>query len=146
MNTNKTVLSIIDKLKPAKKSVELSIIDDVASEYQAFQDAYDDASFLAYEYGDQVIDAYDKFRMEYPIDNFVVNGNARFLDEISERMSENFNKLEQQAEELGIDPETILPSFYDLKQWLSDAPQLIKDAKDKYREVTDYTGAPNFWN
>jgi hypothetical protein len=144
MNTKKTVFSKIAKGMP-KKQVKLSLIDDIASEYQRFQDAYDDASFLAYEYADEIIDAYDNFKSQYPIDDFVINGNARDLEEVTEIMQGYFDKLEAQVQDLGIDPESILPSYYDLKQWLSEAPTLNKLAEDKYREVTEYVGLPNFW-
>jgi hypothetical protein len=35
--------------------------------------------------------------------------------------------------------------FDDLKQRVDNAPSLLSDAKDKYREVVDYTGMPDFW-
>ena len=49
MNTNKTVLSIVDKLKPAKKAVELSVVDDIYELYDSFRNSYDDTSYYANE-------------------------------------------------------------------------------------------------
>ncbi len=144
MNTKKTVFSRMAKGMP-KKQVKLSLIDDIASEYQRFQDAYDDASFLAYEYADMMIDAYEEFKSKYPIDDFIVNGNARDLEEVTEIMQGYFDKLEAQVQDLGIDPESVLPSYFDLRDALVEAPNLNKLAEDKYREVTEYVGLSNFW-
>ena len=141
---------VYDKLATNKTSlksqkVDLSLIDEIGSEYQRFQDAYDSASYLAYDWGDEIIDAYSDFRQQYNLDDYIVNGATTDLEEVTELMQGYFDTLEEKVNDLGIDPETILPSYYDLKQWLADAPSLLRDAKDKYREVTSYTGMPDFW-
>ena len=146
MNTNKTVLSIIDKLKPAKQAVKLSALSEIEDNLDRFDYAESDASYLAYELGDQTIEAYDDFRMKYSLDDFVINGNARDLNEVAEILRNALNELEQKSEELGIDPSDVFSDFYDLKARVDNADQLEKDTKEKYREVTDYTGFNNFWN
>ena len=45
MNTNKTVLSILDNLKPAKKAVELSIVNDIDSNFDYLEQSYSEASY-----------------------------------------------------------------------------------------------------
>jgi len=146
MNTNKTVLSIIDRLKPAKQAVKLSALSEIEDNLDRFDDAESDASYLAYELGDQTIEAYEDFKMKYNLDDFVVNGNARDLNEVAEILLNALNELEQKSEELGIDPSDVFSDFYDLKARVDNADQLEKDAREKYREVTDYTGMGNFWN
>lgn len=146
MNTNKTVLSIIDKLKPAKQAVKLSALSDIEDNLDRFDSAESDASYLAYELGDQTIEAYDDFRMKYSLDDFVINGNARDLNEVAEILRNALNELEQKSEELGIDPSDVFSDFYDLKARVDNADALEKDTIEKYREVTDYTGFNNFWN
>ena len=146
MNTNKTVLSIIDKLKPAKQAVKLSALSDIEDNLDRFDSAESDASYLAYELGDETIDAYDEFRMKYSLDDFVINGNARDLNEVAEILRNALNELEQKSEELGIDPSDVFSDFYDLKARVDNADALEKDTIEKYREVTDYTGFNNFWN
>jgi hypothetical protein len=146
MNTNKTVLSIVDKLKPAKQAVKLSALSDIEDNLDRFDYAESDASYLAYELGDETIDAYDEFRMKYSLDDFVVNGNVRDLEEVAEIMRNALNDLEVKSEELGIDPSDVYPDYEDLKQRVDNADQLETDAREKYREVTDYTGMGNFWN
>ena len=147
-NTKSSVYKKIAANKTSLKSqkVDLSLIDEIGSEYQRFQDAYDSASYLAYDWGDEIIDAYSDFRQQYNLDDYIVNGATTDLEEVTELMQGYFDTLEEKVNDLGIDPETILPSYYDLKQWLADAPSLLRDAKDKYREVVDYTGMPDFWN
>jgi hypothetical protein len=146
MNTNKTVLSIVDKLKPAKQAVKLSALSDIEDNLDRFDYAESDASYLAYELGDETIDAYEEFRMKYNLDDFVVNGNVRDLEEVAEIMRNALNDLEVKSEELGIDPSDVYPDYEDLKQRVDNADQLETDAREKYREVTDYTGMGNFWN
>ena len=65
MNTNKTVLSILDNLKPAKKAVELSIVNDIDGSFDWLEQSYSEASYgvdfmqeweqKIYDYGCMVI-------------------------------------------------------------------------------------------
>ena len=127
--------------------VDLTLIDDINKEIENFEDAVFDASHLADEYGDEVIDAYDAFREKYDIDNYIVNTKTILLEEIADRLENEFlYELEIKAEELGIDPNQILSDYSDIKQKLQNSEQLVKDAENKYREVTEYAGIPNYWN
>ena len=125
--------------------VTLSLVDDIQNELNGFDKSESEASYLAYDYGDEIIDAYDQFNTKYNLDNYIVNGATTDLEEISERISKSQSELQTKAEELGIDPNDILSGFDDLKQRVENAPSLVIDAKQKYEEVTDYTGMPNLW-
>lgn len=146
MNTNKTVLSIVDKLKPAREAVKLSALSDIEDNLDRFEYAESDASWLAYEWGDMIMDEYNEFKMRNNLDDFVVNGNVRDLEEVAEIMRNALNDLEVKSEELGIDPSDVYADYEDLKQRVDNADQLEKDAKEKYREVQQYAGYANFWN
>ena len=148
MNTKQIILN---KLKNARKQelskkVDLSLVDDIEQEVDRFEAAESDASYLAYELGDEVIDAYDDFRMKYALDDYVINGAVRDLEEVTEILQGYLTKLKASAEELGIPPEDIYFAYDELKARVDYADQLNNDAKRKYREVTDYTGMGNFWN
>ena len=125
--------------------VALSLVDDIQNELDGFEQSESEASYLAYEYGDEIIDAYDQFNTKYNLDNYIVNGATTDLEEISENISKALSELQTKAEELGIDPNEILSGFDDLKQRVENAPSLLIDAKQKYEEVTDYTGMANLW-
>jgi hypothetical protein len=129
-----------------KRKIDLSLVDDIENEVDSFEEAESDASYLAYEYGDEVIDAYDDFRMKYDLDNYVVNGSVRYLEESAEILKASLNKLEIAADELGIPPSEVYYDYDNLKQRVDNAQSLSDEAKSKYREVTDYTGMGNFWN
>lgn len=146
MNTNKTVLSIVDKLKPAKQAVKLSALSDIEDNLDRFDYAESDASWLAYEWGDMIMDEYNDFKMRNNLDDFVVNGNVRDLEEVAEIMRNALNDLEVKSEELGIDPSDVYPDYEELKQRVDNADSLEQDAKEKYREVQQYAGYANFWN
>lgn len=147
-NTKSSVYKKIAANKTSLKSqkVELSLVSTIITEADAFEDAESEASYLAYEWGDEIIGAYEDFRQQYNLDDYIVNGSTRNLDEITETLTEALNELETKADELGIDPNEIYNDFDDLKQRVEYAPSLLRDAKDKYREVVDYTGMPDLWN
>ena len=147
-NTKKKVYDKIAANKTSLKSqkVDLSLVSTIITEADAFEMSESDASWLAYEWGDEIIDAYSDFRQQYNLDDYIVNGSTRYLEEITETLTEALNELETKADELGIDPNEIYNDFDDLKQRVDNAPSLLRDAKDKYREVVDYTGMPNFWD
>ena len=141
---------VYDKLATNKvdlksQKVDLSLVSTIITEADAFDQAESEASWLAYEWGDEIIDAYSDFRQQYNLDNYIVNGSTTDLGDITETLADALNELETKANELGIDPNEIYDDFDDLKQRVDNAPSLLKDAKDKYREVVDYTGMPDFW-
>lgn len=147
-NTKKKVYDKIAANKTSLKSqkVNLSLVSTILTEADAFEQAESEASWLAYEWGDEIIDAYSDFRQQYNLDDYIVNGSTRYLEEVTEILTEALNELETKADELGIDPNEIYNDFDDLKQRVDNAPSLLRDTKDKYREVVDFTGMPNFWD
>ena len=126
--------------------VALAVVDDIEQEADRFEQAESEASYLAYEWGDEIIDAYDDFRSKYNIDDYIVNGATRDLEEVSEIMGEHLEKIRLASEEIGIDPNDIYFNYDDLRQRVDNAESLNTDAKSKYFEVTDYAGFNNFWN
>ena len=132
MNTNKTILSILDRLKPAKQAVKLSALSDIEDNLDRFESAESDASWLAYEWGDIIMDEYNDFKQRNNLDDFVVNGNVRDLEEVADIMRKALNDLEVKSEELGIDPSDVYPDYEDLKQRVDNAEALEKDTKEKY--------------
>ena len=125
--------------------VALSLVSTIITEADAFEQAESEASYLAYDYGDEIMDAYSDFRVKYNLDDYIINGSTTDLGDITEILSDALNELETKANELGIDPNEIYDNFDDLKQRVDNAPSLLSDAKDKYREVIGYTGFPDFW-
>tara|TARA_R100000541_G_scaffold7464_1_gene15078 strand:+ start:1029 stop:1484 length:456 start_codon:yes stop_codon:yes gene_type:complete len=125
--------------------VDLSLVSTIITEADAFEQAESEASYLAYDYGDEIMDAYSDFRVKYNLDDYIINGSTTDLGDITEILSDALNELETKANELGIDPNEIYDNFDDLKQRVDNAPSLLSDAKDKYREVIGITGFPDFW-
>ena len=141
---------VLDKM-PNKKvdlkaqKVALSLVDDIQNELDSFERAESEASYLAYEYGDEIMEAYSEFSMKYSLDDYIVNGSTKYLEESAEILSTALSELQTKAEELGIDPNEILYDFDDIKQRVDNSEQLYRDAKDKYYEVMNYAGFANFW-
>jgi len=126
--------------------VKLSLVQDVEDLIEGFELSESDASYLAYDYGDEIIDAYDSFRSQYPLDDFIVNGYAKYLEENGENLLRALDNLKASADELGIDPNELVGDFDDLYNRASNAQSLNNDAKEKYKEVVRYVGLPDFWN
>ena len=125
--------------------INLSVVSDIEQEESRFEAAEAEASYLAYDWGDEIIDAYSDFRQKYNIDDYIVNGATRDLEEVHEIMGEHLAKIENAANEIGVAPEDIYGNYEELRQRVDNASNLYLDAKDKYREVVDITGAPDLW-
>ena len=125
--------------------VDLSLVDDIQNELDRFEQAESEASYLAYEYGDEIMDAYSEFQMKYNIDDYIINGATRDLEEVSENIGKALSELQTKAEELGIDPNEILNDFDDIKQRVDNSAALNNDAKEKYKEVIGLIGRNDFW-
>ena len=136
MNTNKTVLSIVDKLKPAKKAVELSIVNDIDNEYNWLEQSYSEASYgveFMQEWEQKIYDFSND--LSIAVDNYVVNGAAYSFQEAAENMREKINELEIKAEELGIDPGDLIANYDDILNILSNADAVDTEFRDAYKEV-----------
>lgn len=153
MNTKKTVFSRMAKGMP-KKRVNLTAIKTIEDNIDSFIEAESDASYLAYEYGDELIGKIEEYRSEIgQIDDYVINGMATSLTYYAENILEAIYEIEDKSAELGVDPNDIvdLPmefgSLDELKgRVISASDNLYKEAQAKYREIVEYSGfLNNFW-
>tara|TARA_R110002073_G_C9051187_1_gene543960 strand:- start:46 stop:507 length:462 start_codon:yes stop_codon:yes gene_type:complete len=136
------------KLGLKKHKVDLYLIDDIKDNLQSFEEAESEASYLAYELGDELINTIDRQQQEVgnEIDNFIVNGSVRMLGEIAENISAAMNKIQDISEEMGINPNEIYEGFSDLSARVEDSIMLEQDAKNKYKEIVNLAGFLNdFW-
>jgi hypothetical protein len=143
MNTKKTVFSRIAKAMP-KKKVELSLVQDLITEFDSLEEASSLASYLAYEWGDEIMEAFWDFRMKYNIDDFIVNSSVTSLKEYADDYRSKLEELEQKANDLGLDPIDIFDDYEDAKELVNNADGLYNDMLSKYREVISFVGIPDF--
>jgi hypothetical protein len=141
---------VYDKLATNKTSlksqkIELSSIQEIEDLYEAQYQSLSEASYLAYEWGDEIIDAFDEFRMKYNLDDYIINGTTTDLKDHTEELKEKVEDFESKANELGIDPGELINGFDEIKSSVQFGLDTHEDAKDKYREVVSYTGMPDFW-
>ncbi len=129
-----------------KRKIDLSLVDDIENEIDSFEEAESDASYLAYEFGDEIIDAYDDFQRKYNLDNYIVNGTVTSLEDYAADLKVKLDKLQAASDELGINPNDIYPEYDFYRDRVEDASNLYNEAKSKYREVVEYTGMNNFWD
>ncbi len=133
------------KVNLKAQKVTLSLVDDIQNELDSFEQAESEASYLAYEYGDEIMEAYSDFSMKYSLDDYIINGSTKYLEESAEILSRALNELQTKAEELGINPNEILNDFDDIKQRVDNSAALNNDAKEKYKEVIGLIGRNDFW-
>ncbi len=127
------------------KKINLSVVDDIENQVDSFEEAEGLASYLAYEWGDEIIDAYVDLRLQYNIDDYVVNSSVKSLDEFTDNLRESLDKLQRAADELGLSPNDLYADYDELRQRVDNANSLYSDAYDKYQEVINVTGNSNFW-
>jgi uncharacterized protein YgfB (UPF0149 family) len=130
--------------KPIPES-NTTLVDDINNELDSFEQAESEASYLAYEWGDEIMDAYSELSLKYNIDDYIVNGQTTNLEEYAEKLLTALLELQTKAEELGINPNEILYDFDDIKQRVDNASSLNSDAKAKYREIISWVGLNDFW-
>ena len=141
-NTKKVVLAKLfgkaanTKLSKARK-LKLSVVDDIESEVNSLEQAYSEASYLAYERFDEILDEISEFQtnLSIEVDNAVINGNSTYLEEAGENMLKLIEKLETGAEDLGVDPSELLYNYEDIKRMAEGATEVYSDFVQKYKEV-----------
>ena len=143
MNTKKTVFSKIAKGMP-KKQVKLSIVQDLITEFDSLEEASSLASYLAYEWGDEIMEAFWDFRMKYNIDDFIVNSTVTSLKEYADNYRDKLEELEQKANDLGLNPSDIYDNYEESKQIVDNADSTYNDMISKYREIISYISIPDF--
>jgi predicted RNA-binding protein with EMAP domain len=142
MNTKKTVFSRMAKGMP-KKQVKLSIVQDLITELDSLEDSYQNAEYLAYHWGDRIMDAFSDFRIKYNIDDFIVNGSATMLEEYANDYRAKLEELEQKANDLGLEPSDIFDRYEDAKYFVDNASDMYRGMINKYREIISYISIPD---
>lgn len=141
-NTKKVVLAKLfgkqanTKLSKTRK-LKLSVVDEIESNAEFLEEVYNEASYLAYERFDEILDEISEFQsnLSIEVDNAIINGSAKYLEEEGEKMLELLDKLEAAAEELGADPSELLNNYEDIKRMALGSTELYVDFVEKYREV-----------
>lgn len=144
-----TAFNKLQRKQVELNKTQLSIVDEIDSEYEQLEQAYSEATYLAYERGDEILDKIYEFQNEISmeVDNFVVNGIATSLEEYAENMQAKIDQLEQSAEELGVDPADLIRDYEDIKQILADYQSAYNDSRSKYQEIRREmeSGLADFW-
>lgn len=141
-NTKKVVLAKLfgkaanTKLSKTRK-LKLSVVDEIESNAEYLEEVYNEASYLAYERFDEILDEISDFQsnLSIEVDNAIINGSAKYLEEEGEKMLELLDKLESAAEELGADPSELLNNYEDIKRMALGSTELYVDFVEKYKEV-----------
>ena len=127
-----------------KKQVKLSIVQDLITEFEPLEEASSLASYLAYEYGDEIMDAFSDFSSKWDLDNLFVNSSINMLDEMANNYKPMLEELEQKANDLGLDPADIFDNYQEAKELVDNADGLYSDMLSKYREIINYVGFRDF--
>ena len=141
-NTKKVVFAKLfskpanTKLSKARK-LKLSVVNEIESNVNWLQEATSEASYYADERFDEILNEIADFQsnLSMEVDNAVLNGSARSLDEAGSTMLELIEKLETAAEELGVDPSELLNTYEDAKRMAEVAQETYDDFVEKYKEV-----------
>jgi chromosome segregation ATPase len=144
-----TAFNKLQRKQVELNKTQLSVVDDIDNEFDWLEQSYSEASYLAYDAGDEWLDRIAEFRSEVMIfwDNAVVNGAATSLEEAAERMAEKIQKLEQSADELGVDPADLVRNYEEIKEILANWQSTYEDARRAYQDVREKMeqGIADFW-
>ena len=132
--------------KPAKLSkqgrgVKLSLVDDAESAYRDVEGAYSTASYFAYEVIEELDDKMSEIYRT--VDEYIINSEMSYLPEASKRLGEILNKIENSANDLGIDPSDIYDDYEEAKDMVDNAESVIDDAQREWNS-SHVSRASNF--
>ena len=138
MNTKQIILN---RLKNARKEslskkVDLTLIDDLDRAYTDFLLSYNDALY-SNPFFDEWLDKISDFQTELSIavDNFVINGYVRNLQEDKEKMENLLSNVEEASNQLGISPSEIFDNYDQARTEVNESEGLYEEFTSQYREV-----------
>lgn len=144
-----TAFNKLQRKQVELNKTQLSLVNDINSEFDWLEQSYSEASYLAYEAGDEWLDRIAEFRNEVQMfwDNAVVNGAATSLEEAANYMNEKLVELEQKAGELGVDPADLVENYEEITQMLVNWQGTYEDARRAYQNVREkmQQGIADFW-
>lgn len=121
--------------KPAKlskqgKEVKLSVVDELEGLYDQLEEATSNASYFAYE---MVPDMDDKVRKAVDgLDEMLLNSNISDLRDIANEAKGLLDKLQSNADDLGVDVEDIYSDFQEMREWADGADDLAYDVAKEF--------------
>ena len=116
--------------------VALSVVSDIESEYDWLEQSYSEASYgveFMNEWEDKIMDF--NTELSIAVDNYVVNGAARSLEEAANNMRNKIETLDSTSEELGINPSDLVSNYAEIKDILSKAEKVDSDFVSAYKDV-----------
>jgi hypothetical protein len=116
--------------------VALSIVGDIDSEYNYLEQSYSEASYgyeFMQEWEDKILDFNNE--LSIAVDNYVINGAARGLEEAADNMRTKIDDLDRAANDIGINPETLVSNYQEIKDILSSSSEVDAAFKDAYQNV-----------
>jgi hypothetical protein len=131
---------ILDKLKKNRtelsKKIDLSLVDDIDSSEDYFMQSYDEAQYGA-DFLNEWIDKINDFNTELSIavDNYILNGAARNLEEEAEVMREYILKLESVANDLGVNPDELIRNYAGITEALMNSDNVEERFRSAYEEL-----------
>ena len=115
-----------------KRSVKLSLINDIENQKSYLEDAYNELSYILSEWA---MDKEEKlYKIQGELDNIIVNSEATSTEIFIQELSEPLKRLEDNAKSLGIDPDEIYDEYQDAKDLIADASRLWRDWEDFDKE------------
>ncbi len=142
MNTKKAVFSRLFGKKSLSKTelknldINLSLVDDIDSNFGWLEQCYSEAEYgIAFmqEWEQRIYDFSNE--LSIAVDNYVVNGAAYSLDEAAENMQVRIQELEAKADDLGIDPDSLVSNYSEIKNILDNADSVDTEFVNAYKEV-----------
>jgi hypothetical protein len=116
--------------------VALSLVGDIENDYDWLEQSYSEASYgveFMEEWEQKIYDFSSE--LSIAVDNYVINGAARSLEENAQNMREKLGDLDFKANELGINPADLVANYSEIAEILASADSINTDFTNAYKEV-----------
>jgi len=153
MNTEQKILAMLSKFEKAKgikkenlksnsKNYKFSLIEELESDADYFDEQLSTASYYAYEQFDVLLDQIAEFQsnLSMEVDNLMVNSGVSSIVSMAEEKLVLLEKLETSANDLGIDASELYPDYETLKSNVMSAKETMDAFYSKYDEVVKESG------
>ena len=119
-----------------KKKVTLSLVGDIENDFDWLEQSYSEASYgveFMEEWEQRIYDFSNELSLA--VDNYVINGAARSLEENAQDMREKLGNLDFKANELGINPADLVANYSEIAEILANSDSINTDFRAAYKEV-----------
>lgn len=119
------------KLSGNKRSVKLSLVDDIENLMDQVEESSSDLTYFTYEMIDDLEEKLSDISLA--LDEMIINSQMMYAIDAAEELSELLDKVEESAKGLGMEADDIFDRFDDAKEMVDNVRSAQDDLVDNWR-------------